>query len=335
MFKLSAWKQAFRRRNQHEDMVPTTVDIDSLRKVYPGKMETLAVNNISMSLSPGDIVIAIGPNGSGKSTLINMLSGTLEATSGSIRIGGKEVGRDFSGLYARLGIVFQDDTIAEKLTTREHLEIISQLNGASDEETLDEVMRIASLLQLTEVLDNQAGMLSGGQKRKLCIGMAFIRHPSIIIMDEPTAGLDAQSRQLVWKIIHESQGITGFISSHSLEEGESVSNRILVVVNGKAAFCGTATEMRTQFKCGYYLTFVDDVCMKDILEFLQQIEPAAELDSNRPKAILVPDKIEMADLLENLDLNKDRFGVTKYTVHLENLEETLRKLIEDEEAKVH
>jgi ABC-type multidrug transport system ATPase subunit len=162
--------------------------------------------------------------------------------------------------------------------------------------------------------------------------LALIKKPAVLILDEPTAGVDVQSRQVIWNMVRENENVTGLIACHSLEEGEHVSTRIMVMSKGKVAFMGTAAELRSAYNCGYYLTFVDDeVDMDRILEFVKEMMPEAQRPSGRAKAILIPDCLEVADLLEELERHKDELGITKYTVLVEDLEDTMRKMIESEE----
>ena len=261
---------------------------------------------------------------------------TIEPTSGCISVCGEDVGRDLSPLYAHLGVVFQNNSLVANVTVREHLTLFARLNGVHSDRVQEEVSLISSQFELNSSLENFASTLSGGQQRILCVAIAMIRHPSVIIMDEPTAGLDVQKRQIVWNAIRECHGLTGLVTCHSVEEGETVSTRIMVMISGQSGFLGTASEMRKAYHCGYYITFIDDhVDMDTILEFIQGMEPSAEIHFDRPKSIVVPDTLAMTDLLEGLDVNKTRLRFTNYTVHIESLEDTMWKLICDAEVAQH
>lgn len=332
ILKLRYWKKALSTK-RHFHSTSTPLKVEHLTKIYSNHSVT-AVNDLSLNIEPGDVLITIGPNGSGKSTLISILAGLQEPTSGSMSIQGELVDRDVSVLYDRLGIVFQHNSLVDNLTVREHLELFSELTGTSRERVTEDVSVIAESFEMNTFLDSFASTLSGGQQRVLCVAIAMIKRPSFIIMDEPTAGVDVQKRQIVWKAIRDRPGITGLVTCHSVEEGEVSSNRIMVMSKGNVAFLGTASEMRKKYKCGYYITFIDEnVDMDDVLEFIQRYEPSAEMHFDRPRSVVVPDTLEMADLLEHLEMNKETLGVTTYTIHVESLENTLWKLIlETEEA---
>jgi ABC-type multidrug transport system ATPase subunit len=125
------------------------------------------------------------------------------------------------------------------------------------------------------------------------------------------------------------QRTTGLISCHSLEEGGDVSAKIMVPSKGQIVFLGIPAELRVEYNCGYHVTFVDDdVDMQKVLEFVK-----AEMKLGRPRAVLVRDQLEVADLLERIGENKEELGITKYIIHIENLEETMRKMIETDEER--
>jgi ABC-type multidrug transport system ATPase subunit len=334
LFQLTKWKSILHRggrtviRNLDE-----SIRLEALRKVYPGKQETIALDNVSLTLRVGEILIAIGANGSGKSTLINTLIGAIPKTSGQLFAFGDEIEQDFSAVYNRLGIVFQDDSLIDDLTCREHFELFCGLLGRTTTETRDYISSLTSMLMLSERIDAYAKDLSGGEKRKLCIGLALVSHPALLIFDEPTAGVDAQSRQTIWKTIAQFKGITALISCHSLEEAESVATRFLVMREGTIAFLGTGAELRSQYRCGYHLTFLDEAPnMAAILDCAQSVVPEVFIRDDHPTTLFIPADLRAADVLGRLEFSKEELGIGRYTIRLENLEETLAKLIEEAEV---
>jgi ABC-type multidrug transport system ATPase subunit len=303
-----------------------------LGKVYG---ETVALDDVSLSIRPGEVIIAIGPNGAGKSTLINTLIGAQAATSGSIFVFDEQVEHNFGRLYAHLGIVFQDNCLLDTLSCVEHLRLFGEMQGYEGAELEDTVSTFVSMFQVEECSNTLAKMLSGGEKRKLCIAIALMSRPSILILDEPTAGVDAQSRQLIWKAISRFPNITALISAHSLEEAESISSRMVVMKAGKIAFLGTAAELRSQYQCGYNLTFLDDgLNLEAILNRVKQVVPEAAVHVEHPKTLVIPSDLRIVDVLDVIENEREQLGCGRYTIQLENLEETLRKLIEDEEVLI-
>jgi ABC-type multidrug transport system ATPase subunit len=327
LFSPSKWKKLVVGNGQIIVNPVTALEVETVRKEFG---ETVAIDDLSLAISSGEIIFTIGPNGSGKSTLIDILTGGTVQTAGRILVFGEEMGDDFSLLYRHLGIVFQVNALIDNLTCREHLELACLLRG----EIGNDILYFSQLLKLEDCLETRAGQLSGGEKRKLCVAMALIKRSAILVLDEPTAGVDAQVRQVIWESVRQMQRTTGLISCHSLEEGEDVSAKIMVLSKGQIVFLGTPAELRVEYNCGYHVTFVDDdVDMQRVLEFVKVSVPQAEIKLGRPRAVLVPDTLEVADLLERIDENKEELGITKYTIHIENLEETMRKVIETDEER--
>lgn len=338
LLRCAKWRQILKRGRRFCLLDYSNDDVAlSMRNVsrtYNGKVKTLALNDFSVDIPTGGMVIVIGPNGAGKSTLINALVGAIDIDSGSIAVFGQEIEQDFSVLYANLGIVFQDNVLIDELTCDEYLRLWCDLQGESSVQASSDISYFCSLLGIGDCLAKQSNSLSGGQKRKLAIALALIRKPAILILDEPTAGVDVQARQCIWKAICSVDGLTCLISAHSLEEAENIASGILVMKKGEKAFYGTAAELRNQYQCGYKITILDDgVDMAAILAATREVVPEATIVEDHPKTIIVPADLRATDVLERLEQAKQPLGFSSYTVHLENLEETLRNIIEDEEAE--
>jgi len=302
--------------------------VNGLTKRY-NKKAVNAVDDISFNVKKGEIIVMIGPNGAGKSSIINTVSGAIPVTSGTIKLGNNEETTDFSGIQNMLGIVFQDNVIIKLLSIREHLEIFGSFRGIPDDVLQDAIDFFAENLQLKEMLPNRAGDLSGGQKRKLCLALSLLGNPPIIIMDEPTAGVDVQARQLIWKTISNLTNSTCIITTHALEEAEAVSSRMFVVSRGKLPFKGTSTELRNQFKCGYLLKLdCEPEAMPGILKFVQQYTNDAKLLPERDDIITLPVIETISDMLTKLDEKKEELGYEDYTFTVEQLEDVLLRILE-------
>ena len=188
-------------------------------------------------------------------------------------------------------------------------------------------------MQLTHMLKNRAGDLSGGQKRKLCIGLSLLGNPPVVLMDEPTAGVDVQARQLIWKMISNLKETTTIVTSHALEEAEAVSSRLFIVAGGNVPFCGTSTELRNQFKCGYLLRVErDDGSAEPVLELARSFIPEAHLVEDRTDSISMPVSSAVPDFLEALTEKEAELGIRSYSFSVEQLEDMLLKLIQSEEV---
>jgi ABC-type multidrug transport system ATPase subunit len=182
--------------------------------------------------------------------LIDILTGGTVQTAEMILVFGEEMGDDFSLLYWHLGIVFQANTLIDNLTCREHFELACLLRG----EIGNDILSFGQLVKLEDCLETRAGQLSGGEKRKLCIAMALIKRSAILVLDEPTAGINVQVRRVIWESVRQMQPKTGLISCHSLEEGEDVSAKIMVL-SKRYIVLG---ELRVEYSCMYHVIFIDD-----------------------------------------------------------------------------
>ena len=302
--------------------------VDHLVKKYSGK-QVNAVDDVSFDIKKGEIIVMIGPNGAGKSSIINTVSGAIPATDGTLTLGGKDPSKKFQGIQNCLGIVFQDNVIINLLSIREHLEIFGRFRGIDEQVLQDAIDFFADNLQLKEMLPNRAGDLSGGQKRKLCIALALLGNPPIIIMDEPTAGVDVQARQLIWKAISNLKESTCIITTHALEEAEAVSSRMFVVSRGKIPFAGTSTELREEFKCGYILK-IDSApeAMDGIVKEVQNFIPEAKVLEDREDTIALPVNDKIPELLQSLDNKKEELGIEDYSFSVEQLEDVLLRILE-------
>jgi ABC-type multidrug transport system ATPase subunit len=321
LFKLSVWKRLFR-RSEYEEFL--AVDVENVRKVYDGK--TVAVDELNLSIKRGECILCVGANGAGKSTLLEMLSGAREPTSGHITACGSDVFIDTRAYHAILSIVFQDNSLIPNWTAREHIELFERLNGRSEEKVAASVDRFKSLFKMKDFIDNYSENLSGGSKRKLCLAIALVKNPHMLVCDEPCAGIDVQARQMIWRGISAYPEMTSFINVHSIDEAESMTSRILVMSRGKAKFIGTPAEMRDEFKCGYQVAILDETAdVEAIVGRVSEIVPEVRVSPDHERTLMLPADLRVGSALEAI-------GEINYIVHLDSMEITIRKMIEDDEA---
>ena len=341
MFKKSYWNRLFRKTNNSIKVgtqMKSIMNIVNLEKTYKGHVETKALNGLNCDIKNEETIVLIGPNGSGKSTLIDCIIGTIWFDSGSIEFFEEDLNEDYSLLYDNLGIVFQSNVLINELTVKEHFELIGSLHSIQKEKIESDSSYFLSLLCMPESLNNRAEALSGGQKRKLCIALALLNRPPLIIFDEPTAGVDVQSREVIWKALTLFKDTTSLITTHALEEAESVCSRLFIMVKGQVTFMGTPAELRKETDCGYIYTIVEESqnaiqnITENLLDFVQQRIPEAKKLEEKDKSIIFPADLRVADLLEDIENMKETLGIQKYTIHIQNLEESLVKLIENEEV---
>ena len=327
-----AWNRVCRKRQP----LPTTyteqklLDVKDVAKTYKGEKDVVALRGVSFHVDIGEVIVIIGPNGAGKSTLMNILSGAIEPTQGTLRILGGQPSERFKDIQDYLGVCFQENVLVNLLSIREHFRLFGAFRQLSEADIEESMHFFCDTLQLTEMLDNRAGDLSGGQKRKLCIAISLLGNPPIVIMDEPTAGVDVQARQLIWKTIARLKDTTTIVTSHALEEAEAVSSRLFVIAGGKMPFAGTSTELRKQFKCGYILRV--DGNIERVLELARTLVPNAHMASGRSDTIEMEVCKEVPEFIRQLEARKTELGVDSFSFSVEQLEDVLLKLIETEEA---
>lgn len=214
------------------------IDVKKLTKVYNG---IAVINEISFSVRQGDLFAFLGTNGAGKSTTINIICTLLAKTSGELKVDGFYPDTNAAEIRSRIGVVFQDNVLDDLLTVEDNLEIRGQLQGISKKNLSTRLWELRESMDLTEIWKRPYGKLSGGQKRKCEIARALTGNPKIIILDEPTTGLDPQTRKNIWQIIRnlqEKQGMTVFLTTHYMEEAAAAD---CVVILDKGKICAEGT----------------------------------------------------------------------------------------------
>jgi ABC-2 type transport system ATP-binding protein len=208
-----------------------------------------AVDHVSFDVQPGEIFAFLGPNGAGKTTTIKMLTTLLKPTSGSLAIDGLDPSQNQDDVRKRFGIVFQDPSLDADLTAYENMEIHAVLYHVPRRER---AARIETLLKLFELWDRRKDKVkkfSGGMKRRLEIARGFLHTPKILFLDEPTLGLDPQSRNQLWthvKHLNATEGVTVFLTTHYMDEADRVAHRIAIIDHGKIVAQGTSAELKQQ-----------------------------------------------------------------------------------------
>lgn len=210
-----------------------------------------AVDNISFDIKKGEIFAFLGPNGAGKSTTIKMLTTMLRPSEGTLKLAGHDVTKERDEARKAFGIVFQDPSLDEELSAYENMELHATLYGVP---RAHQPARIQEMLELVELWGRKDSMIktfSGGMRRRLEIARGLLHEPKILFLDEPTLGLDTQTRNVMWnyvKKLSQEKGMTIFFTTHYLDEAEEVAERIAVIDHGKIVARGTTAELREQTK---------------------------------------------------------------------------------------
>jgi ABC-2 type transport system ATP-binding protein len=221
-----------------EDMKNLAIRCRNLRKTYDGKVE--AVRGLDLEIRGGECFGLLGPNGAGKTTTIEILEGLLSPTAGEVEVLGRTWGSHCRELREMLGISLQETRLTEKLTVRETLALF-----ASFYRRPRSPQRVMEEMELTEKADAWVGKLSGGQKQRLAVATALVADPEILFLDEPTTGLDPQSRRQLWEIIRGFQrgGGTVLLTTHYMDEAERLCDRIAIIDHGVMIASGTPAEL--------------------------------------------------------------------------------------------
>jgi len=218
--------------------VPVAIQCRDLRKTYDGKVE--AVRGVNLEIQGGECFGLLGPNGAGKTTTIEILEGLLAPTSGQVTILGHTWQKNSREVREWLGISLQETRLSEKLTVRETIELFASFyrEPRSSDEVLDD-------LQLGEKADAMVGKLSGGQRQRLAVATALVGNPKILFLDEPTTGLDPQSRRQLWELIRNFQrgGGTVLLTTHYMDEAERLCDRLAIVDHGQVIAEGTPSDL--------------------------------------------------------------------------------------------
>jgi len=222
----------------------STIDVDELVKIYPGG--TRAVDGVSFTVDEGEFFGFLGPNGAGKTTTIRILATLLRATGGRAHVAGLDVAADPGTVRARIGFAMQAVAIDQLATGRESLEIIGRLYRVPGPELRRRVDDLLDLMGLTGVASRYAGTYSGGMRRRLDLASALVHRPAVLFLDEPTDGLDPQSRSALWEELRRvrDSGTTMFLTTHYMEEADELCDRIAIMDRGRIVVSGTPGQLK-------------------------------------------------------------------------------------------
>lgn len=227
-------------------MINLTMDAIQIENLTKKFDDFIAVNNVSFSVKAGEIFGLLGPNGAGKTTIIKMLTTLLHPTNGIIKVNGYDPIKQEDEVRHSFGIVFQDPSLDDELTAYENMEfhgVLYQVPKSLRRE------RIVYLLKFVELWDRKNDLVkhfSGGMKRRLEVARGLIHHPKILFLDEPTLGLDPQTRDHIWKYIkqlNKDEGMTVFLTTHYMEEAQKIADKIAIIDHGKIIKLGTVKEL--------------------------------------------------------------------------------------------
>ncbi len=286
-----------------EVIMKSVIEIKNLYKSY-GTVQ--AVKNLSFKVKEGEFFSFLGINGAGKSTTISIICGILEKNSGTVIVDGVDQNTNSDETKRKIGVVFQNSVLDKQLTVYDNLKIRASLYNIIGKEFEDKLNELKVLLSLEEILNRPIEKLSGGQKRRVDIARALVHNPKILILDEPTTGLDPQTRRIVWDVIKKLQvekGITVFLTTHYMEEAVE-SNYIIIINKGEIAAEGTPIELKNKYAVDFISLYNIDE------EKVKSLNLNYEIIPNGYKIVVENTEKATQLIINNPDIFKD-YEITK------------------------
>ena len=296
--------------------------------------ELKAVDNFNGELFSNEIFCLLGHNGAGKTTLVNMISGIYDPNQGDILFNGKSLVTNKNYLYENIGLCQQEDIFFEYLTVQEHLEYMCKIKGSKINKK--EIQELINKIELTPKKDALCSTLSGGQKRKLCIALALIGGSQIILLDEPTSGMDVMARRKLWDFLknYKKDKII-LLTTHFLDEAEYLGDRIGIMSDGKYLCSGTSSFLKSKYPCGFNLNFIinsekfNDENKERFFEGIQKLEPKAEIRVASKGIFTIniqSNNKNIPQIFDYIELKKNEYGIDDYTVSSTSLEDVFLKI---------
>ena len=314
----------------------SAVEVKNLVKRYK-KATKNAVNDVSFSVGEGEFFTLLGPNGAGKTTIISILTTTLNKTSGTVTIGGRDTETDSNAIRDNIGVIFQAPSLDLNLTAEENIRLHASLYGLytfmpffslMSEAYKKQVNTLAELVDLKDAIFVPIKTYSGGMKRKLEIIRSLMHKPSVLFLDEPTTGLDPVSRRDVWEYLHDvrkREGTTIFLTTHYLDEAEK-ADHVCVIDDGKVLLYGTPADMKGKLVQEYLLLDAEDrgALARDLAPWHLRIDEA----SQHPMRICLDEETQAQEIIRAISVPLSFLDIERPT-----LEEAYVKLIEKDHAE--
>uniref|UniRef100_A0A8C4L831 ATP binding cassette subfamily A member 3 n=1 Tax=Equus asinus TaxID=9793 RepID=A0A8C4L831_EQUAS len=316
-----------------EDLV-AGIKIKHVSKVFRvGNKGKAAVRDLNLNLYEGQITVLLGHNGAGKTTTLSMLTGLFPPTSGRAYISGYEISQDMVQIRKNLGLCPQHDVLFDNLTVAEHLYFYAQLKGLSRQKCPEEVKRMLHILGLEDKRDSRCRFLSGGMKRKLSIGIALIAGSKVLMLDEPTSGMDAISRRAIWDLLQQQKSDrTILLTTHFMDEADLLGDRIAIMAKGELQCCGSSLFLKQKYGAGYHMTLVKEPhCNAEgISRLVHHHVPNATLESSAGAELsfILPKESthRFESLFAKLEKKQKELGIASFGASVTTMEEVFLRV---------
>lgn len=335
-----------RSKNSNNDLEANLVNnsdplmMQRLRKVFPAKDKdeapVVAVESLSFAVGKGEIFGLLGANGAGKTTALSLLTRLMLPSSGDAFVTGHSILTSFPKASTHLGVVTQNNSLWDRLTVQSHLYLFARLRGVPEDLVKGIVENTIEQLELAPHRDKLAMNLSGGMKRKLCVAIALIGDPEVVLLDEPSAGLDPVSRRNLWTVILRTMSNRSVIlTTHSMEEAEALCRRIGVMVQGQLRALGSKVHLKNKYGSGFELTVKlegknIEAELKALTPFIVSLFPSSTVLAENGGLItyqIPKEEMKMSLIFQKLYEEKEKYSIEEFTVAQPTLEQVFIRIL--------
>ncbi|XP_052061510.1 phospholipid-transporting ATPase ABCA3-like [Mytilus californianus] len=310
------------------------ISIENLRKVYgKGKKRKVAVENTTLNVFEGQITVLLGHNGAGKTTTMSMLTGFIPPTRGTAKINSYDIRKDITNVRRSLGLCPQHNILFDTLTVKEHLIFYAKMKGCPSDQISKEVEEMVKIIGLEQKLNRYSMTLSGGQKRKLSVGIALIAGSKFVMLDEPTSGMDPAARRQTWDVLQKfRKDRTLVLTTHFMDEADLLGDRIAIMADGVVKCCGTSHFLKKKYGAGYHLVMVkNQSCnVSTVTQLIQSHIRTATLESDISAELsyLLPfdESSKFENLFKDVEAKKSQLGLTSFGTTATTMEEVFLKV---------
>uniref|UniRef100_G3U398 ABC transporter domain-containing protein n=1 Tax=Loxodonta africana TaxID=9785 RepID=G3U398_LOXAF len=311
-----------------------SIQIKNLSKIFEvGNTFKEAVRDLTLNLYEGQITALLGHNGAGKTTVLSLLSGLFPPTRGKAYICGFDISKDMFHIRKNLGLCPQNDLLFDYLTVSEHLYFFARLKGLPREMCQSEINNILNVFKLQDKRHSFSNSLSGGMKRKLSVSIALVGNSKVVMLDDPTSGMDLISRRATWDLLQQQKrGRTILLTTHSMDEADLLGDRIAIVAKGNLQCCGSSLFLKQKYGAGYHMVMTKEPQCKatEVASLIYNYVPNAILESNigAELSFILPKESanRFEDLFTELEDHQVSLGIASYGASVTTMEEVFHRV---------